>query len=102
MDLFVYSDESGVFDSAHNKYFVFAGLILLGKENVSNVSWQDLGDKFRTAQLFGKLANIFADLPTKKPLPGYKVMNPMVYCGLYPVDSDDYLSLKDALEKYEI
>lgn len=40
-------------------------VILLGKENVSNVSWQDLGDKFRTAQLFGKLANIFADLPTK-------------------------------------
>lgn len=33
MDLFVYSDESGVFDSVHNKYFVFAGLILLGKEN---------------------------------------------------------------------
>lgn len=40
-------------------------VILLGKENVSNVTWQDLGDKFRTAQLFGKLANIFADLPTK-------------------------------------
>ena len=39
------------------------------------------------------------DNPTNKPLPGYKVMNPMVYCGLYPVDSDDYLSLKDALEK---
>lgn len=40
-------------------------VILLGKENVSNVTWQDLGEKFRTAQLFGKLANIFADLPTK-------------------------------------
>ena len=33
MDLFLYSDESGVFDSVHNKYFVFAGLILFGKEN---------------------------------------------------------------------
>ena len=32
MDIFVYSDESGVFDVAHNEYFVFGGLILLGKE----------------------------------------------------------------------
>ncbi len=39
--------------------------ILLGKENVSNVSWQELNDRFKTAELFGKLANVFADLPTK-------------------------------------
>ena len=39
--------------------------ILLGKENVSNVSWQSLNERFKTAELFGKLANIFADLPTK-------------------------------------
>lgn len=39
--------------------------ILLGKQNVSNVSWQSLGERFKTAELFGKLANIFADLPTK-------------------------------------
>lgn len=32
MDLYVYSDESGVFDCKHNKYFVFGGLIFLGKE----------------------------------------------------------------------
>ncbi|MBR3624412.1 MAG: DNA primase [Selenomonadaceae bacterium] len=39
--------------------------VLLGKKNVSNVSWQALNERFKTAELFGKLANIFADLPTK-------------------------------------
>jgi putative DNA primase/helicase len=39
--------------------------ILLGSENVSNVPWQSLSDRFKTAELFGRLANIFADLPSK-------------------------------------
>lgn len=39
--------------------------VLLGRQNVSNVAWQNLGDRFKTATLFGKLANIFSDLPTK-------------------------------------
>ena len=39
--------------------------VLLGRKNVSNVSWQALSERFKTAELFGKLANIFADLPTK-------------------------------------
>ncbi|HCS74129.1 MAG TPA: DNA primase [Clostridiales bacterium] len=39
--------------------------ILLGSANVSNVPWQSLGDRFKTAEIFGKLANIFADLPSK-------------------------------------
>jgi putative DNA primase/helicase len=39
--------------------------ILLGAENVSNIPWQGLADRFNKAELFGKLANIFADLPSK-------------------------------------
>ena len=39
--------------------------ILLGSENVSNIPWQNLGDRFNKAELFGKLTNIFADLPSK-------------------------------------
>jgi putative DNA primase/helicase len=38
---------------------------LLGSDNVSNIPWQGLGDRFNKAELFGKLANIFADLPSK-------------------------------------
>ena len=43
-----------------------------------------------------------ADRPAEKPLPGYRKAVPMVFCGLYPVDSDQYPDLKDALEKLQL
>ena len=40
--------------------------------------------------------------PCAEPLPGYKKVNPMVYCGMYPADSAKYPDLRDALEKLQI
>src|SRR5699024_11470123 len=40
--------------------------------------------------------------PATEPLAEYKQMNPMVYCGLYPVDSSDYVDLREALEKLQL
>ena len=43
-----------------------------------------------------------ANRPCKEPLPGYKKVNPMVYCGLYPADGAKYPDLRDALEKLQL
>src|SRR5690625_1508974 len=42
------------------------------------------------------------DTPADEPLPGYRKMNPMVFCGLYPVNTNKYNDLREALERLEL
>lgn len=42
------------------------------------------------------------DRPAETPLPGYRQLNSMVFCGLYPIDSNRYNDLRDALEKLQL
>lgn len=58
---------------------------LLGDSNVSHIELQGLSDRFKTAELFGKLANIFADLPSRP------IENPSVFKALV---GEDYLTVE--------
>lgn len=64
------------------------GFITASIKNLSSVS---VGDTITDA-----------NNPTDKALPGYKPMKPMVYCGIYPIESNKYPALKEAIEKLKL
>lgn len=64
------------------------GFIVAGIKNVSDTR---VGDTVTEAKR-----------PTLQPLPGYRRINPMVFCGLYPIDTADYNDLREALEKLQL
>ena len=68
-----------------------AGLVGYIMASIKNVKDTRVGDTITDAMN-----------PCAKPLPGYKKVNPMVFCGLYPADGAHYEELKDALEKLQL
>ena len=68
-----------------------AGLVGYIMASIKNVKDTRVGDTITDALR-----------PYDKPLPGYKKVNPMVYCGLYPADGAHYEDLKEALEKLQL
>ena len=85
-------------------------MMATGKEfEVTDVGHLDVGEVGFVAGSLKDVRDVrvgdtitFADNPAAEPLPGYRGVTPMVYCGLYPVESSDYDNLKDALEKMQI
>ena len=68
-----------------------AGMVGYITASIKNVKDTRVGDTITNA-----------DNPCAEPLPGYKKVNPMVYCGLYPADGAKYPDLRDALEKLQL
>ena len=68
-----------------------AGMVGYITASIKNVADTKVGDTVTNA-----------DNPCDKPLPGYKEVQPMVYCGLYPADGAKYPDLRDALEKLQL
>lgn len=68
-----------------------AGMVGYISASIKNVSSTRVGDTVTEA-----------DRPCEKALPGYKKVQPMVYCGIYPADSAKYQDLRDALEKLQL
>ncbi len=68
-----------------------AGMVGYVTASLKNVQGTRVGDTITDA-----------NRPCEEPLPGYKKVNPMVYCGLYPTDGAKYPDLRDALEKLQL
>src|SRR5699024_5519925 len=84
--------EAGVFTpNVVNKDVLTVGDVGFITASIKEVKDTQVGDTITTAE---------AGATT--PLPGYKTLNPMVYCGLYPVNAEDYNALRDALERLEL
>jgi GTP-binding protein LepA len=85
-------EEVGTFSPDMQKAEVLrageVGYIILGMKEVADLR---VGDTITSARR-----------PAAEPLPGYRDITPMVFCGLFPIDGEDYPELRDALEKLKL
>lgn len=85
-------NEVGVFNPAPvKKDELVVGDVGYLTASIKNVSDTRVGDTIT-----------LADNPASEALPGYRRLNPMVYCGLFPVDASNYNDLREALERLEL
>lgn len=84
--------EVGIFSpKSVNRDFLMAGDVGFVTAAIKTVQDTRVGDTIT-----------LAETPTKEALQGYRKLNPMVYCGLYPIDTAKYNDLRDALEKLQL
>lgn len=84
--------EVGVFSPhAVKRDFLMAGDVGYLTASIKTIQDTRVGDTVTSA-----------NNPTEEPLPGYRQLNPMVFAGLYPVDSSDYNDLREALERLQL
>lgn len=84
--------EVGVFSPhAVKRDFLMAGDVGYLTASIKTIQDTRVGDTVTSA-----------NNPTAEPLPGYRQLNPMVFAGLYPVDSSDYNDLREALERLQL
>ncbi|MDK2895685.1 MAG: GTP-binding protein LepA [Moorella sp. (in: firmicutes)] len=85
-------NEVGIFTPAPRQVTALAaGEVGFLSASIKNVKDTRVGDTITSATR-----------PAGEPLPGYRRVMPMVYCGLFPVDSEQFDSLRDALEKLQL
>ena len=86
--------ETGIFGAGRfipNEEGLSAGMVGYFTASIKNVQDTRVGDTVTRT-----------DKPAAEPLPGYKKVLPMVYCGMYPADGAHYTDLRDALEKLKL
>jgi len=85
-------NETGIFTPAPRLVDALAaGEVGFLAASIKNVKDTRVGDTITSATS-----------PAREPLPGYRKVIPMVYCGLFPVDSERYVDLREALEKLQL
>jgi GTP-binding protein LepA len=82
------------------------GVFLPTMEPVSQLSTGSVGYLIAAIRVIGdaKIGDTIThqDRPTPKALPGYREFNPLVFCGLYPADPGEFVSLREALERLKL